>query len=107
MATRSGRWAAICSASFSIERPAASAATRKRSGNAATTSSVERPIEPVEPRMDRVFMDNPAFYLQAAGDERGEDRGREEKRVDPVVEPPVTGQKCPGVLDSRAPLPER
>ena len=40
-----------------MERPAASAVTRKRSGNAATTSSAERPIEPVDPRMERVFID--------------------------------------------------
>ena len=50
------RTRATCSASFSIERPAASATTRNRSGKAATTSSVERPIEPVDPRMERVFM---------------------------------------------------
>jgi len=42
----------------SIERPAASATTRNRSGKAATTSRVARPIDPVEPRTLIDFMAN-------------------------------------------------
>ena len=60
--TSFGRNRAACSASFSIERPAASATTRNRSGMAATTSSDERPIEPVEPRIERDFMANGSLY---------------------------------------------
>ena len=43
-----------------MDRPAASAVTRNRSGNAATTSRDEQPIEPVEPRMESDFMAKPA-----------------------------------------------
>ena len=50
--TRRGRWRRTWSASRSMFRPAARATTRKRSGKASTTSRVETPIEPVEPRTD-------------------------------------------------------
>src|SRR5258706_4830952 len=50
--TISGAYLSICCASRSRLPPAASPTTRSASGNASTTSSVERPTEPVEPRME-------------------------------------------------------
>ena len=73
-----GRNRATCSASFSIERPAASATTRKRSGKAATTSSAEQPIEPVEPRMERDLHGERVIIL--AGAARGQRRARAGRR---------------------------
>src|SRR5438067_6621540 len=50
--TTSGEYRSICCASRSRLPPAARPATRNASGNASTTSSVERPTEPVEPRIE-------------------------------------------------------
>src|SRR5205807_9165016 len=50
--TISGAYRSTCCASRSRLPPAARPATRNASGNASTTSSVERPTEPVEPSMD-------------------------------------------------------
>jgi len=61
-ATRSGRCFAICPASVSTDRPAASATTLYLSGKASTTSSAERPIDPVEPSTESDFMVNPRLY---------------------------------------------
>ena len=49
-ATAAGRSRAACSARSAAFEPAASATTRKASGCAARTSTVWRPIDPVEPR---------------------------------------------------------
>jgi hypothetical protein len=56
--TSFGRWRATCEASTSTFEPAASASTEKRPGNASTTRSTFWPIEPVEPRIARPFMES-------------------------------------------------
>src|ERR1019366_727024 len=50
--TSSGVYRSICAARRSRFPPAARPTTRSASGKASTTSSVERPTEPVEPRME-------------------------------------------------------
>src|ERR1019366_7775958 len=52
--TSSGVYRSICWARRSRFPPAARPTTRRASGKASTTSSVERPTEPVEPRMETV-----------------------------------------------------
>src|SRR6185295_16271513 len=54
--TISGAYRSICCARRSRFPPAARPTTRNASGNASTTSSVERPTEPVEPRMEILRM---------------------------------------------------
>ena len=52
MATTAGRHRCACSASWSTDDPAPSAATENRSGSAAMTSSACVPIDPVDPAID-------------------------------------------------------
>ena len=54
MATTCGRTALACSMRASTEDPAPMATISKRSGSAATTSSVWVPIDPVEPAIEMV-----------------------------------------------------
>src|SRR5262249_61852683 len=112
--TSLGRKRATCSARRSSERPAARATTRKRSGNASTTSSDERPIEPVDPRIDRDLIlerdyrgrekDDRAGSVGSEPDqERGHHRAGEQERVDAVVEPPVARQEPAPIFDPGPP----
>ena len=72
-------------------------------GVAATTSSVWRPIDPVEPR-------TATPVTHAAGDQQrvtGEHRGGEQERVDSVEDAAVPGHEEAGLLATGGPLQHR
>ena len=63
--TTLGRCRAACSASLSMDRPAARATTRNRSGNASATRRAEHPMDPVDPSTARPFMAKQKCYIAA------------------------------------------
>src|SRR4051794_40870205 len=102
--TISGEYISICCASRSRLPPAARPMTRNASGNASTTSSVERPTEPVEPRMEILRMWLRRHDLEASevvNDQEPvhvKDRRRVENRIESIEEAAVAGDQRAGVF---------
>src|SRR4051795_2141674 len=101
--TISGAYRSICCASRSRLPPAASPTTRSASGNASTTSSVERPTEPVEPRMEILRMWLCRHDLEASevvNDQEPvhvQNRRRVKDRIESIEEAAVAGDQRAGV----------
>ena len=84
--------------------PAARAVTRKCRGWRRMTSSVFRPIVPVEPRMATFFIRS---SLPEIANEIIKERSGEDQAVDPVQEPAVPGKDVGRILDPDRPFEQR
>src|SRR3954452_6822041 len=109
-ATAAGRKRAACSPSSAPFDPVARAVRRKASGCASRTSTVWRPIEPVEPRSATRSGPLPASRLASAkeGDDiERHDGGCEHERIDAVEHPAVAGDERARILRTCRALDDR
>src|SRR5215210_4418673 len=98
------RFAIAASATGSL--PPATAPTANSSRCSVTTSAVERPIEPVAPRMLIVRCAMPGVSLPEikGGKDQPDHRVRRPEPVEPIHHPTMTGDQLARILDAEAAL---